>query len=228
MLNGGFDYALSSTVSVGAAFRYLDSTVRLRNGRSSAPAELLPDLGLELISLGGRFEWDLRDDGDYPTQGARLTVAANRGTTLSGRARDYDYASANFDAYDALGDMTVLAGRLSTCAASDNAPFFDKCAIGYSDGFRGFSPTRFIDTRMASAQVELRHRISNRWGVVAFGGIGWTGSSYGSLTENGDRIAGGVGVRYRVSQQFPIDFSVDMSRNNDNEELLYIYVGQRF
>ncbi len=228
LLNSGFDYKISKTISVGAAFRYLDSTIGLRNSETAVPPELLPDLGLELMSLGGRIEWDVRDDGDYPTQGALFSIAANRGSTLSGPARSYGYGSANFDVYNALSDTSVLAGRLSTCAASENAPFFDKCSIGFSDAFRGFSPTEFYDTRMASAQIEVRQRLGNRWGVVAFGGIGWTGSSYGSLTEDGDRIAGGFGVRYRVSQQFPIDFSVDVSRNNDSEEFLYIYVGQRF
>lgn len=228
LLNSGFDYEVSKTVSIGAAFRYLDTTIDLRNSRTLVPAELLPDLGLELMSLGGRFAWDVRDNSDYPTQGAIFNLTANRGSTVSGPDRDYTYASANFDVYGALSETSVLAGRVSTCAASENAPFFDKCSIGFSDAFRGFSPTQFYNTRLASAQIEVRQRLGNRWGLVAFGGIGWTGSSYGSLTENGDRAAGGVGVRYRVSQQFPIDFSVDVSRNNDSEEFLYIYVGQRF
>lgn len=228
LLNSGFDFELSRTISVGAAIRYMDTTIGLRNSGTPIPPELLPDLGLELMSLGGRFEWDTRDDSDYPTEGARFSVAANRGSSLSGESRSYDYTSANFDIYHSLRDTSVVAGRLSTCAASSNAPFFDKCSIGFSDGFRGFSPTQFYDTRLASAQVEFRQRLGNRWGFVAFGGIGWTGSSYGSLTENGDRAAGGIGLRYRVSQQFPIDFSVDVTKNNDSEDFLYIYVGQRF
>ncbi|WP_254694243.1 BamA/TamA family outer membrane protein [Sulfitobacter sp. SK012] len=228
LLNSGFDYGLTDTISVGAAVRYLDTTISLQTAGASIPADLIPDLGLELLSLGGKFEWDIRDDSDYPTGGARLNVAANFGTSLSGPSRDYLYASANFDAYHSLSETTVVAGRLSTCGASSNAPFFDKCSIGFSDGFRGFSPTQFYNTRLLSAQAEIRQRLGKRFGVVAFGGFGWTGPSFGSLTDNGLRAAGGLGVRYRVSQKFPIDFSVDMSMNNDSEDFLYIYVGQRF
>ncbi len=63
---------------------------------------------------------------------------------------------------------------------------------------------------------------------MVFGGVGWTGESYGSLTDNGDRIAAGVGFRYRVSKKFPVDSSADVSTKNDDEEFLYIFVGQRF
>ena len=159
---------------------------------------------------------------------SKLGVGVNQGFTLSGRTRSYTYASANFDIFQTVGQERVIGGRVSTCAASSNAPFFDKCSIGFSDGFRGFSPTQFYDTRLFSAQAEYRQRIGKRLGYVAFGGIGWTGDSFGSLTDNGDRIAGGLGLRYRVSQEFPIDLSVDVSTNNQDEEFLYIFVGQRF
>lgn len=228
LFNGGLSYAVSKTNTFGVNLRYLDTSIGLNTDGTSIPAELLPDLQLELGSLGVSYEWDLRDDGDYPTNGSRLSAAVNRGFSLSSDSRAYNYASLNLDTYHTVGEEKVVAGRLSTCAASSDAPFFDKCSIGFTDGLRGFNPTQFYDTRLVSAQAEYRQRLGKRFGFVAFGGIGWTGSEFGSLTENGDRIAGGVGLRYRVSQKFPVDFSVDVSTNNDSEEFLYIFVGQRF
>ncbi|MFK7875682.1 MAG: BamA/TamA family outer membrane protein [Paracoccaceae bacterium] len=228
LFNGGLTYAVTETNTFGLNLRYLNTSIGLNTGGTSIPDDLLPDLELELGSLGVSYEWDLRDDSDYPTNGSRVSATVNRGFSLSEGSRAYNYASLNFDAYRTVGEEKVVAGRLSTCAASSDAPFFDKCSIGFTDGFRGFNPTQFYDTRLVSAQAEYRQRLGNRFGFVAFGGIGWTGSEFGSLTDNGDRIAGGVGVRYRVSQKFPVDFSVDVSTNNDAEEFLYIFVGQRF
>ena len=122
----------------------------------------------------------------------------------------------------------IILRRDHACAADSNAPFFDKCAIGLSDSMRGFSPTEFIDTRLVSAQVELRQRLGRQIGVVAFGGIGWTGDSYANLSDNGSHSAIGAGLRYRVSRNFPVDFSADVSINDVEETYLYLFVGQRF
>lgn len=228
LFNGGFDYAATETSTFGFNLRYLNTTIGLRTDSTPIPDDLLPDLSLELATLGLRYAWDLRDDDDYPTTGSILSLAVNRGFSLSGASRTYGYSSANFDLYRTVGSEKVVAGRLSTCAASSDAPFFDQCSIGFTDGFRGFNATQFYDARLVSAQAEYRQRLGTRFGFVVFGGVGWTGESYGDLTDNGDRIAGGLGLRYRVSQKFPVDLSMDVSTNNDDEEFLYIFVGQRF
>ncbi len=38
----------------------------------------------------------------------------------------------------------------------------------------------------------------------------------------------GLGLRYRVSKKFPVDFAVDGSLSDEGDSLLYISVGQRF
>lgn len=224
----GLSYGLTHDVSLGGTMRYLDTTIGLDVGGSLLPPEVLPDLGLELFSLGAVLEWDTRDNSDYPTKGFRLSVDANHGQTLSGPSRNYAYGKALFDTYHSFSDSSVFATRFSTCAADSNTPFFEQCSIGFTDGFRGFSPTQFLDTRLISAQVELRQRLGKRLGVVAFGGMGWTSDSFGSLDEAGTQAAVGFGLRYRVSQKFPVDFSIDVSHNDLDEDFLYIFVGQNF
>lgn len=228
LVSGGLKYSVTPESTFGINARYLNTTIGLRTSDTAIPDDLLPDLELELGTLGFTYEWDLRDDSDYPTNGSLLTLAFSRGFSLSDSSRTYDFASANFDAYRTVGSEKVIAGRVSACSASSDAPFFDKCSIGFTDGFRGFTPTQFYDTQLISVQAEYRQRLGSRFGFVAFGGMGWTGDSFSSLTDNGDRIAGGVGLRYRVSKKFPVDLSVDVSTNNDDEEFLYIFVGQRF
>ncbi|MEX0339184.1 MAG: BamA/TamA family outer membrane protein [Arenibacterium sp.] len=224
--SAGFSRDLSQTWRAGASLRYIET--RVRPGTNALlPPELAPDSNLEIASLGLNLDWDTRDNSDYPTEGARLSISANHAKVLNG-SRDYNFATANLDVYHTLGPETVLAARGSICAASDNAPFFDKCSIGFSDAFRGFSPTRFYDNRLVSGQIELRHRLGNRFGMVAFAGAGWTGSEFGKLGDAGTRVAGGAGLRYKLSKSFPIDFSVDYTANNDGENFLYVYVGQRF
>jgi outer membrane protein assembly factor BamA len=224
--SAGFSRDLSESWRAGMTFRYIETGLAV-NGGGLLPGDLRPESDLEIASLGLTLDWDIRDSSDYPTQGARLSISASQAAVL-GDSRDYSFASANLDSYRPLGPKTVLAARGSVCATSDGAPFFDKCSIGFSDAFRGFSPTLYYDNRLVSGQLELRQRLNNRFGVVVFGGVGWTGTDFGSLNEEGSRIAGGAGLRYRLSKSFPIDFSVDYTANNEGENFLYLYVGQRF
>lgn len=228
LAQAGLSYGITPDVSVGGTLRYLDTTVGLDVGGTFLPPDILPDLGLELLSVGAVFGWDTRDNSDYPTKGFRLSIDANRGQTLSGPSRHYEYGKAIFDTYHSFSPSSVVATRLSTCAAGSNAPFFEQCSIGFTDGFRGFSPTQYLDTRLVSAQLELRQRLGKRLGVVAFGGMGWTSDSFGTLDDAGTQAAVGLGLRYRVSEKFPVDFSIDVSHNDLDEDFLYIFVGQRF
>ena len=91
-----------------------------------------------------------------------------------------------------------------------------------------FSATQFLDYNSASLQLEYRHRFTKRLGAVAFAGVGQVGPQFKDLDIGGNHSAVGVGGRYRVSKKFPVDFSVDVSRNSQRENTLYIYVGQRF
>lgn len=224
----GFDRDLGRNLSVGAGVRYLESTINLAAKDERVPDELLPDLTGEYLALSLRADRDTRNDSDYPTTGTNLSFELNLADVIEGIERSYTYAFANFDTFHSLSQRSVLATRLSACQASDETPFFDKCSIGFTDGFRGFTPTEFFDTNLVSTQIEYRQRLSGRFGFVVFGGIGWTGSSFSSLTDDGDRVAGGLGLRYRVSKDFPIDFSVDVSRNNQGDDFVYVYVGQSF
>lgn len=218
-------YGLTPDLSFGGMVRYLDTTMR---PNAPLPPALTPDLGLELLRLGVVGEWDTRDDTEYPTAGHLLSFEAAKGTALSGGDRDYWLGNANFDKYQSFGPQTVLAMRASVCGASDATPFFEKCSLGGSDKFRGFNQTQFQDRRAISAQAELRHRLTKRVGMVGFAGAGWVGPDLSSIRDGGTHFAAGAGLRYRVSKKFPVDISVDYVRNNLDDNLLYMYVGQRF
>ena len=127
-----------------------------------------------------------------------------------------------------LGDKGVLAARGALCGASDTTPFFDLCSLGGTDAMRGFPVTQFLDNRLASAQVEYRRVFAGRLGGVVFAGAGMVGADTEDLSVDDAHAAAGLGARIRLSRKFPVDFSIDASWNDEDEQLLYIYVGQRF
>lgn len=222
-------YGITDNLSLGGVIRYLNTSISADiPGSPALPPSYNPDLRLEIVTAGLSADWDRRNNSDYPTDGSRLTAEATRGFFLDSNRASYDKAHAIYDLYQPLGDVSNVALRGVVCAATDETPFFDQCSIGATDNMRGFNSTQFLDLRSTSLQAEYRHRIGPRWGAVAFGGIGWTGADFTTLSEGGSHSAIGFGARYRVSKKFPVDFSVDISHNNLGDDQVYIYVGQRF
>ncbi|WP_240482041.1 BamA/TamA family outer membrane protein [Ruegeria marisrubri] len=222
-------YGVTPDFSFGATFRYLDTTITPAfAGLPPIPPPFDQFLNVEVANVGVVSDWDTRDDTIYPTSGQVLHFEAFQGYGLSGLVRDYSKSYVNYTFYLSPWAEGVIASRLSVCAASSETPFFDQCGIGTVDSFRGFSATQLLDFRSASLQVELRQRLGERIGLIAFAGAGQTGQSFSDLEAGGTHSAYGVGARYRVSKKFPLDFSIDLSRNDQQEDNLYIYVGQRF
>ncbi|MFT7593473.1 MAG: hypothetical protein ACI8R4_000786 [Paracoccaceae bacterium] len=222
-------YGVTPQLSFGAALRYLDTTlVPNAPGLPPIPPPFDKFLSVEVASIGFISDWDRRDDTIYATRGGLLHVEAFHNAALTGLIDDYDKAYLSYAHYYKLGQSGVLVGNASVCGASQGTPFFDLCGLGTTDSFRGFSATQLIGLRLVSLQMEYRHQLTKRLGMVGFAGVGQVGSSFSDLKLGGTHSAAGVGARYRVSKKFPLDFSVDVSRNDLGDNLLYVYVGQRF
>ena len=61
-----------------------------------------------------------------------------------------------------------------------------------------------------------------------FAGAGVVADSYDALGDAEVLYAGGIGLRYRLSKKFPMDFSIDAAINHDGEQTTYLYIGQAF
>lgn len=221
-------YGVTPELAFGGEFRYLDTIVSSGGGGGLPPIIGL-DVDIEVVSLAFLTKWDTRDDSLFPKFGHLMDLQIMGAQTLSAaNERRYSKAFVNFGLYRSLTDTTVLATQMSTCSASTNTPYFDKCSLGGTDAFRGFSATQYLDLRSLSAQIEIRQTLSNRFRGVVFAGAGMTGTDFGTLNAGGVHVAAGVGLRFKLSKKFDADFSVDVAYNDEDAKLVYIYVGQRF
>ncbi|WP_127111812.1 BamA/TamA family outer membrane protein [Shimia sediminis] len=225
--SGSFLYGVTSELSFGVSFRYFDTRITELSG-AVLPPGIRSALALEIANFGLVAKWDTRSDSLYPRDGHLLDFEIIGGTEVSGPSRDYSKSFVNYSHYHSISERTVLAARASACVASDETPFFDLCSLGGTDGFRGFPATQYYDEALASGQIEVRQQLSDRFRAVAFAGIGVTGADFGDFSSDGVHVAGGVGLRFKLSRKFDADFSVDVAYNDEDDETIYIYVGQRF
>jgi hypothetical protein len=222
-LNAG--YGVTPNLTFGIEVAYGESTVTIDGPGAS---EGIPDLGvtLALLKIGPTVAWDSRDSTIYPTDGVHLSFKLMRGEVVDGNERDYWKGVALADGYFGGPWDTVIAARLALCRSGTDAPFYDLCALGGTDAFRGYPVGQFLDTGLVSGQVALRGRFGRRFGYTVFAGAAALGPDFADLGPM--RLAAGAGLRYRLSRKYPLDLAADVAANEDGETVSYIYVGQRF
>ncbi|SLN59335.1 Surface antigen [Roseovarius gaetbuli] len=228
--------AINEKLSFGVQLSYLDSEISI-NSKFLAllPPALQPDLDIVLGKVNLIVQYDTRDNTFYPTQGIlgdinlsygkEIDSAFNKKLLLS--SRDYLKVIASGSAYREKFKTGVLAARGVFCSAGENAPFFDTCGLGLVDGLRGFSSFDYLGDNSVSFQGEYRGRFTERFGYVAFLGGGNSDDTIGGLLSDLD-VAGGVGLRFRLSKKLSLDYAMDYALNDDGEHFVYLSLGQKF
>lgn len=228
---------ISKSLKVGAMLTHLDSTIAIDSPEFEELPEILrPQAELELGQVTFDVVWDTRDDTFYPTTGTlatiKLTYAEEIDTIFRGGIEigDENYTKATVSAatYRAIGSKGVLAVRGQACTSSSGAPFFDSCGVGLAHGLRGFPSFEFISDASASLQAEYRGRLSDRFGFVTFAALGAGGDDLGSLSFNEGGASAGVGLRFRLSKRFGLDYAFDYAINDKGDDFFFISLGQKF
>jgi outer membrane translocation and assembly module TamA len=96
-----------------------------------------------------------------------------------------------------------------------DVPFYDMAMFGMGPDLRGFKAGKYRDKILWDAQGEYRHRFTDHWGAVAFAGLGDVLGKMSELTLKNVLWSGGVGARYRLGKDNPVDFSVDVAHGDD-------------
>ena len=237
---GEFLYRLKKGIYVGARGQYRNATLSLNQERYDSSditaqpperiANVLDQISSQLlhqttVSLGPRFQWDVRDSVYYPKHGFLAEVASDFFSTGLGSKWSYQYYKVSFNKYTALSEHQVLAFRGMGCAAAGSrVPIYDLCLFGTGNDLRGYTGGRYQDRRMFATQAEYRlmfpfQGFLGRFGVVAFAGVGAIGDKFTNIGTSDLLPAGGGGIRFRLLKKYPINFRVDYGQGKDGHTL---------
>jgi hypothetical protein len=215
---------------VGLRLLHGRTDVRLDTSNPQLPpgSPPLPEIVLSatLAAAGLRVQYDSRDNQFYPTHGSLFDIKLDHFDDALGSDFNYTATSLTYNRYLGLGDRQVLALRGITTFSSGDAPFFALARIGGTD-LRGYISGQYMDRMMFAVQGEYRRGLTERFGVVAFAGVGEVASDFNELNSHDLLPSIGAGIRYRLSKQHPINFRVDVSRGKD-DTAIYVGVGEAF
>jgi outer membrane protein assembly factor BamA len=215
-LNAGFKFARTEIRATGIEIT--------EEGRNLA---LAPEISIDLAMLDLSAEWDSRSDQFYPRDGSLVSLDVGLSNEAWGADRDYTVYEISYDGYRALGESHTLAWRLAGKTVTGDPPFFALAWYGSGVDLRGYTPGTYIGKSLAAAQAEWRWQATKRIGLVAFGGVGGVWGDVPFFEQDDFLPAGGVGLRWRLTEKFRVNFRIDYAWGKDDEVLL-ISVGEAF
>ncbi|CAK6711661.1 Outer membrane protein/protective antigen OMA87 [Vibrio harveyi] len=171
------------------------------------------------------MEYDTRDFEPNPMRGQFLDIEwiANRDSL--GSDEDYDNLVANYRVYQQWSDTTIIAMEVYSQSIFGDAPWFDYAQLGDDQRMRGYYQGQYRDKHQLSTQVEIRHTIAGRHGVVGWLGAANIAPTYHDLFKSSWLPT--VGVGYRFAFKARINVRVDLGVGKDSTGF-YFQINEAF
>ncbi|EKO3799765.1 BamA/TamA family outer membrane protein [Vibrio harveyi] len=190
-------------------------------------SDILPSEVADATSSGVLvgMEYDTRDFEPNPMRGQFLDIEwiANRDSL--GSDEDYDNLVANYRVYQQWSDTTIIAMEVYSQSIFGDAPWFDYAQLGDDQRMRGYYQGQYRDKHQLSTQVEIRHTIAGRHGVVGWLGAGNIAPTYHDLFKSSWLPT--VGVGYRFAFKARINVRVDLGVGKDSTGF-YFQINEAF
>lgn len=234
--------AVGSYVTIGAALDLARSAEKVRVNKVTVRGA---ELDTVTASVLGAFLLDRSDDPLDPTRGWRAEARVEPTISTGDTQALYLKAQAQGSAYFALDEeaRTVVATRVKLGSIL-GAELADVAAqrrfyAGGGGSVRGFAwqaiGPRLSDNTpqgglaLLESSLELRRKLTDRWGVATFVDVGAVGSD--SYPQGDDfSVGAGVGVRYDLGfGPIRADLAVPLDRRKGDPAFqVYISIGQSF
>ena len=116
----------------------------------------------------------------------------------------------NFRKYQNLGSDNIVATQIYVESTSGDVPFFTLPALGGSERMRGYFLGRYVDEIFMAWQIEYRKIIWNRFGTVAFLGMGDVANKFNQLNISQFKFNYGFGLRYVFDEKEKLNLRMDL------------------
>lgn len=190
--------------------------------------------GGKVFYIGASQSYDTRNSNNYPTKGffGRLTYQYAP-DLFSGDNFTGSKITLNVRNFWTLGDKFVLGAQgIFQDLESHHYPFYLLPQLGNDEMMRGYYAGRYRDRNLLAIQSELRYRLNNRFGAVAFIG---TGTVWGrtDFAFNNFKPDYGGGFRYFFDPAKGLSVRMDYGvgaklRNEERQSGFYISLGEAF
>jgi outer membrane protein assembly factor BamA len=214
---------------LGGGYKYARLTANLHDVEDLDVGDpsLVPSRTYDLGILNLNADWDTRSNEFYPTSGMLIHADINISATATGSDASYVAYVIAYNSYHAINDRNVLAWRVAGETVTGDPPFFARPWYGSGTDLRGYTPGVYVGQSLLAAQAEWRFQATTKLGLVAFAGTGGVYGKTPGFQQDDWLPAGGIGIRWRVADDYHLNFRVDYAWGKGDQTLL-ISVGEAF
>jgi hypothetical protein len=191
-------------VRAGARLDLRSEEVRDRRGGGLLDAGAVAGAdGFRAVGLGGSLTWDTRDRPLFPRRGSFAQAWLLQYPQSLGDQPEFSIRNLEGRIFLPLGKDRVLGAAAFIEEASGAVPFTLLPKLGSTRFLRGWREGRFRDRVAWAAQAELRVPLprTDRFVGTAFGAFGDVAPGLRDLRLDSLKVAGGVGLRYRLTRE---------------------------
>lgn len=186
-------------------------------------------------SVGGRsvinsgvsayYSYDTRDFLPNAYQGQTFEVtytyfAPNLGSDTRFQTTQLQYAY-----YHQIAEDTVVALDNYARFSTGNVPWNQLSLLGNGNRMRGYYEGRYRDNNIFTSQIEIRHKLDWRHGIVGWLGTGTMSDTPSELGQSHWLPTVGVGYRFEFKPRMNVRLDFGIGRNSTG---VYFQVGEAF
>lgn len=163
-------------------------------------------------AIGGYISYDTRDNLTAPQRGVNLTLSQRFYPKWMGNTMPFTSTEFTGAVYIPTWKGAVIATQYHTLVTYGDTPWGMLATMGGSYNMRGYFKGRYRDKGEMDFTVELRQRVWNRIGIVAWGGVG---TLFRRLSEiDSDHILPnfGAGARWEFKKNVNIRLDVGFGK----------------
>jgi outer membrane protein assembly factor BamA len=184
--------------------------------------------GYAFFSLGWNLIFDERDHILNPQKGRYVDFfLMGSGYTTDHTNNAFSMLQLDYRQYFPLSGNATLAIQGLSQFTLGNVPFRALPTLGGPYLHRGYYMGRFRDNQLLLLQAAYRKHLFWRLGTSIFGSAGQVSSNVQNIYKQRVHLAGGAGLRVRISKKENTNVRIDYSFGRDSRGL-YIYFAEAF
>ncbi|BBG61036.1 BamA/TamA family outer membrane protein [Providencia rustigianii] len=171
------------------------------------------------------YSYDTRDFLPNAHNGQALEVIYTYFAPSLGSDTRFQTTQLQYAYYHELSEKTVIAIDNYARFSTGEVPWNQLSLLGNSNRMRGYYEGRYRDNNILTSQVELRHKLDWRHGVVGWLGTGTMSNSPSELGSGHWLPTAGVGYRFEFKPRMNVRLDFGVGRNSTG---FYFQVGESF
>ena len=165
-------------------------------------------------AIGGRLQYDLRDNLTYPHSGVLFELIQLFYPTFLGNAgHDFTSTEVGFNVYTPLWTGATFAGHIHSEWTLGHTPWSKLPFLG-GGAMRGYYEGRYRDKCASDIVIELRQHLYRRFGFAIWGGVGSVYHKFSEIRFNRLLPECGIGYRWEFKKNANVRIDVGFGRHS--------------